>query len=58
MVSASEQLCFVPNEGRSVRFTHPQNWVPGGVPQVPGEHARAEDLARWWGVGPAGHGGC
>ncbi|MFD8968187.1 winged helix DNA-binding domain-containing protein [Streptomyces sp. NPDC059568] len=67
-VSFSGQLCFAPNDGRNVRFTHPQNWVPGGIPQVPAEHAlaeitrrflsafgpaRTEDLARWWGVGPA-----
>jgi hypothetical protein len=62
------RLCFAPSDDSRVRFTSPATWVPGGI-DVPdsGDALRevtrrflaayapvtAEDLALWWGVGPA-----
>lgn len=62
-------LCFAPNEGRNVRFTHPAWWLGAG-PVVDGGQASQEvtrrylgaygpatreDYARWWaGLSPAG----
>jgi uncharacterized protein YcaQ len=63
------RLCFAPSADGRVRFTSTATWVPGGIePQDPREALRevsrrylsayapasAEDLALWWGVGPAG----
>jgi hypothetical protein len=63
-------LCFGPNRGRNVTYTHPRRWLPGFAPS-PGPAALAEVLcrylhaygpatpaqfARWFGIlpGPAG----
>jgi uncharacterized protein YcaQ len=61
-------LCFAPNEGGRVRFTTPTTWIPGEVDKPDSADAlreitrrflgayaplTVEDLARWWGVGPA-----
>lgn len=63
------RLCFAPSDDGRVRFTSTATWVPGGIElQDSGEALRevtrrylsayapatAEDLALWWGVGPAG----
>jgi Winged helix DNA-binding domain len=62
------RLCFGPGDGQRVRFTTPQSWLPGGVPEVDPDEALREvtrrylgayapatraDLRRWWGVPPA-----
>lgn len=59
-------LCFAPGDGRLVRFTSPQTWVPGGIERSDPQDAlraitrrflaayapaRPEELTRWW-VGP------
>jgi len=62
------RLCFAASDDGRVRFTTPAAWVPGGI-EVPDSTdalpditrrflaayapATAEDLALWWGVGPA-----
>jgi len=57
------RLCFAPSDDGRVRFTTPATWVPGGI-ETPDSAdalrevtrrflAAAEDLALWWGVGPA-----
>ena len=61
------RLCFAPDEGRSVRFTHPATWVGEHEP-LDGAAALAEvarrflatfgpatreDLRRWWATTPA-----
>ena len=62
-------LCFAPSDDSRVRFTTPATWVPGGIDTPDSTDAlrevtrrflsayapcTAEDLALWWGVGPAG----
>ena len=62
------QLCFAPSDDGRVRFTSPATWIPGGIDAPDSEDAlrevtrrylgayapaTAEDLALWWGVGPA-----
>lgn len=57
------QLCFGPNDGTRVLFTHPNSWLPGRVAHVDTEVALADiarrylgafgpatvaDLRRWW----------
>lgn len=63
-------LCFAPNDGQSVRFTRPDQWLDGWAPADPdvalpeitrryfAAHGPAtrEDFARWWGVSPAAAG--
>jgi hypothetical protein len=39
-------LCFGPNRGRNVTYTHPRRWVPGFAPS-PGPAALAEVLRRY-----------
>jgi len=61
-------LCFAPSTGGRVRFTTPATWILGGVDKPDSADAlreitrrflgayeplTVEDLARWWGVGPA-----
>jgi Winged helix DNA-binding domain len=57
-------LCFAPSDGRSVRFTRPDEWLAGWEPADPDEAARAvarrylaaygpasrEAFARWFGM--------
>jgi hypothetical protein len=57
-------LCFAPNAGRNVRFTHPARWLPGFAPgetDSGGAHvvrrylgaygpATREQFARWFGM--------
>jgi uncharacterized protein YcaQ len=62
------RLCFAPSEDGRVRLTSPVTWVPGrldtpdladALREVTRRYlaayapATAEDLALWWGVGPA-----
>jgi len=63
------RLCFGPNAGQKVRFTAPDDWLPGGAaPDADPEEALREitrrylgafgpatrdDLARWWYLSPA-----
>lgn len=62
------RLCFAASDDSRVRFTSPATWVPGGIDTPdPADALRevtrrflaayapatAEDLALWWGVGPA-----
>lgn len=48
------QLCFAPNDGARVRFTHPSTWIPGGVAHGDTEVALAEIARRYLGAfGPA-----
>jgi winged helix DNA-binding protein len=62
------RLCFAPSDEGRVRFTTPATWVPGGIDMPDSVDAlrevsrrflatyaplTAEDLALWWGVGPA-----
>jgi hypothetical protein len=59
-------LCFAPNRGRHVRFTHPDTWLPVPPARTEVGHALRAitcrylttcgpaapvDLAAWWGVG-------
>ena len=60
-------LCFAPSVGQNVRFTRPDSWLGGIEPADPKESlsevarrfigaygpVTREDLARWWGTGPA-----
>jgi uncharacterized protein YcaQ len=60
-------LCFAPDKGRNVRFTHPATWIGSWEPVDPDEAnaevlrrylavhgpARREDFARWWAISPA-----
>jgi uncharacterized protein YcaQ len=61
-------LCFAESDDNRVRFTSPATWVPGGIERLDAAEAlrevtrrylaayapaTAEDLALWWGVGPA-----
>lgn len=60
-------LCFATEEGRAVRFTRPDRWLPGWEAADAGDAAREvaerwlrvygpgsrEDLARWFGSTPA-----
>jgi hypothetical protein len=67
--AAEGSLCFGPDRGRNVTFVDPKRWIPGGWSEPSAEEARdsvvrrfldaygpatAADLARWWGVPPAG----
>jgi uncharacterized protein YcaQ len=62
------RLCFGPNEGQKVRFTHPQTWLgkpseevePGlALDEVTRRFLRSngpatrEDYGRWWAISPA-----
>jgi hypothetical protein len=62
------RLCFAPSDDNRVRFTSTATWVPGGLDLPDSAEAlrevtrryltayapaTAEDLALWWGVGPA-----
>jgi uncharacterized protein YcaQ len=61
-------LCFADNDSNEVRFTRPDRWLELAQRPDPADAlaeitrrylraygpARAEDLARWWGVSPAG----
>jgi len=61
------ELCFAPPDGRNVRFTRPDRWVPGWAPADPQAAADAvtrrylaaygpasrETYARWLGSSPA-----
>jgi uncharacterized protein YcaQ len=65
-------LCFAPSTGQNVRFTRPDRWLPDDriQPVDPAAALRAvmrrflavsgpatrEDVARWWGIGPAAAG--
>jgi hypothetical protein len=61
-------ICFAPGTGSSVRFTTPTTWVPSKIAKPDSVDAlrevtrrfldayaplTVEDLAQWWGVGPA-----
>jgi hypothetical protein len=63
------RLCFAASDDSRVRLTSPATWVPGRFEKPDPTHAlrevtrrflaayapaTAEDLALWWGVGPAG----
>ncbi len=64
------RLCFGPSDGQSVRFTRPDQWLPGwkaadaaaALPEITRRFlathgpATREDLARWWGSSPAAAG--
>lgn len=61
------RLCFGPNQGQKVRFTHPESWLGKPLEVDPADAlnditrrflgangpATREDYARWWAISPA-----
>jgi hypothetical protein len=66
--AAKGYLCFGPNQGRNITFTHPKTWLDSEWTDIDSKKAQKtilrrylttyapvtrEDFARWWGILPA-----